>query len=130
MFKTICVGRKPGTPEEAVASAFNAAGVRPEHVEAEAIEGEPDAWRWTLAEGAPAILDDEITRFDIQEVRGLLVPINPHHPNIEHGVAADLDSVDWVVIVATDDVDETALVAEARQFAWDLERIGDDGDAD
>lgn len=128
MLKTICVGRRPDTPEKAVASAFTAHGVRPEHVEAERIGGEDDAWRWRLTPDAPVILDDEITTFDVQRMRGLLVPSRARHPSIERGVAADLDPVGWVIVVAYADgaVDEADLIDEARLFAADIQRMGED----
>ena len=128
MLKTVCVGVLPDRPEEAVAHAFQAEGVLPEHVAAEVLDAEGYAWRWRLREGAPPVVDSETTAFDVVKRRGLVVPVRPHHPAIEHGVAVDDSEIGWVVVTAAEGYTDEELVAEAEQFARDLLRMGGQDD--
>ena len=121
MLTTIHVGIRPDTPEEAVAKAFEVNGVLPEHVAAQALDAEGYAWRWRLREGAPPVVDSEVTTFDIVERHGLAVPLRPHHEPIDRGVATDDSEVGWIIVVAAaEGYTDEELVAEAEQFALDL----------
>ena len=106
------------TAHEAVARAFRAEGLLVEHVEVRAIPGKPGAFRWWLREGAPSIVDAEVTAFDIHEHRGVLTPTNPHHPAITNGVVVEIDQGRLVV---TGDESEADQIEMALRHALDLE---------
>ena len=124
MLRTTCVARAPDSPEQAVALAFLADGLRPEHVLAVAIDGEGQAWRWTLLDEAPSLADAEVTTFDADERRGRPVPARPRHPVIAAGVVVDTEEQGFVVVTGSDSFIDQDLVDEARQLAADMERMG------
>lgn len=111
---------QPTTPEAAVAAAFQAQAIVPEHVVVSVLDEEINTWTWRLDADAPAVIDTDVVTVDGLICDSIWRPVGPaDRPQIHQGIITDSEQ-GWLVAVG-DGESEDDLVLAVREHLDTLE---------